>query len=122
MPSREPSPAFRFATARTPSPASSRAAPLAALVDHALLSERALDRTFWLDARIAASDKRDARYRAAARFIHATLSADPRRREHAARVLTEPRRAARVASLGQLLPHTCSATCLTLLTSGISVW
>jgi hypothetical protein len=67
---------------------------LATLVDHALLSERALDRTFWLDALAclvsdAPSDERDARYRAAARSIHATFRADPRRREHAVRVLAE---------------------------------
>ncbi|HEU4577884.1 MAG TPA: hypothetical protein VFS67_06500 [Polyangiaceae bacterium] len=67
---------------------------LAVLVDRALLCERALDRTFWLDALAsfisdAASDERDARYRAAARCIHATFRAEPRRREHAVRVLAE---------------------------------
>lgn len=67
---------------------------LAVLVDHALLSERALDRTFWLDVlanfvSAAAADDRDARYRAAARCIHATFRAEPRRREHVVRVLAE---------------------------------
>ena len=67
---------------------------LTALIDHALLSERALDRTFWLDALAsfvndASPDERDARYRAAARSIHATFRADPRRRQHAVRALAE---------------------------------
>lgn len=66
---------------------------LAVLVDHALLCERALDRTFWLDALASfvsdAPNERDDRYRAAARFIHATFRAEPRRREHAVRVLAE---------------------------------
>lgn len=64
------------------------------LVDRALLSERALDRCFWLDTlagfvTTAPTDERDARYRAAARCIHATFRAEPRRREHAVRVLAE---------------------------------
>jgi hypothetical protein len=67
---------------------------LTVLVDRALLSERALDRRFWLDALagfVAAvpSDERDARYRAAARCIHATFRAEPRRREQAVRVLAQ---------------------------------
>lgn len=67
---------------------------LAVLVDHALLGERALDRIFWLDSLAsfvsdASPDERDARYRAAARCIHATFRAEPRRREHAVRVLAE---------------------------------
>lgn len=67
---------------------------LAELVDRALLSERALDRTFWIDALVCAisnapSDEHDAHYCAAARLIHATFRADPRRREHAVRVLAE---------------------------------
>jgi hypothetical protein len=67
---------------------------LTVLIDHALLSERALDRSFWLDALacfVAAApiDERDARYRAAARCINATFRAEPRRREHAVRVLAE---------------------------------
>jgi hypothetical protein len=64
------------------------------LIDRALLSERALDRRFWLDALAgfvdtAPDDERDARYRAAARCIHATFRAEPRRREHAVRVLAQ---------------------------------
>lgn len=67
---------------------------LTVLIEHALLSERALDRTFWLDALAnfvsdASLDECDARYRAAARCIHATFRAEPRRREHAVRVLAE---------------------------------
>jgi len=67
---------------------------LAALVDRALLSERALDRVFWLNAladfitRGPAADLH-ARYCAAARCIHATFRADPRRRHEAVRVLSE---------------------------------
>lgn len=64
------------------------------LVERALLSERALDRTFWLEALAtfvndAAPDERDARYRHASRSIHATYRADPRRRQQAVRVLAE---------------------------------
>lgn len=67
---------------------------LAELVDHALLSERALDRTFWLDALAsficdASPDDRDSRYRSAARCIHASFRAEPHRRQHAVRVLAE---------------------------------
>jgi hypothetical protein len=59
-----------------------------------LLCERALDRAFWLDALAsfvahASPDERDDRYRVAARIIHATFRAEPRRREHAVRVLAE---------------------------------
>lgn len=67
---------------------------LASLVDHALLDERALDRVFWLDALAtfvndASVHERDERYRGAARCIHSTFRADPRRRQHAVRVLAE---------------------------------
>ena len=67
---------------------------LAALTDRALLAERALDRAFWLDTLAdfvieAPPDERDDRYRAAARCIHATFRAEPRRRQHAVRVLAE---------------------------------
>jgi hypothetical protein len=67
---------------------------LASLVDHALLDERALDRVFWLDALAnfindASLDERDKRYRDAARCIHSTFRADPRRRQHVVRVLAE---------------------------------
>ena len=67
---------------------------LPSLIDRALLAERALDRAFWLDALAsfvadARPDERDARYREAARTIHATFRADPRRRQHAVRVLAE---------------------------------
>jgi hypothetical protein len=64
------------------------------LIDRALLDERALDRAFWLEALAsfvgdARPDERDARYRDAARTIHATFRADPRRRQHAVSVLAE---------------------------------
>ena len=67
---------------------------ITALVDHALLDERALDRVFWLDTLAtfvndASVHQRDERYRDAARCIHSTFRADPRRRQHAVRVLAE---------------------------------
>jgi hypothetical protein len=66
---------------------------LAALIDHALLDESALDRAFWLDAvgdfvtAPMATGDRDDRYQAATRCIHATFRSPPRRRHEAVRGL-----------------------------------